>query len=261
MRPRSVSKSSPARLSYEPAWARRGVRTRVSAIPSNAWWTTSTGCTASCSPRKASAPTTGSAAVGAAEEREGRAEEDLEVDLGRAVPDVPDVELDPLRPRQRRASVHLRPAREPRADVEPVPLVLVVLLDLVAQRRPRPDDAHVAAQDVPELRQLVDRRPPQDPPDAGDAAVSVVHRIAGAHALRTDDHGAQLEHVEVGAVLPDAGLPVEDRAAVLELDRERRETEKRAREHEPSTGDGEVRGAVQRVPFALSQVCGVPERR
>ena len=85
--------------------------------------------------------------------------------------------------------------------------------------------------------------------------------IAGAHALRADDHRAQLQHVEVGAVLADAGLPVEDRAAVLELDRERREAEQRAREHEPRPGDGDVRGAVQRVPFALSQVCGVPERR
>ncbi len=110
--------------------------------------------------------------------------EDLEVDARRAVLDVPDVELDALGPGQLRAAVHLRPPGEPGPDVEPVALVLVVLLDLVAQRRPRADDAHVAAQDVPELRELVDRRPPQDAPDARDPAVALVDRVAGAHASR-----------------------------------------------------------------------------
>ena len=93
--------------------------------------------------------------------------------------------------------MHLRPPRETGADVEPVALVLVVLLDLVAQRRARADDAHVAAQDVPELRQLVDRGAPQDAPDASDPAVAPVHRVAGAHALGADDHGAELQHLEV----------------------------------------------------------------
>ena len=142
-----------------------------------------------------------------------------------------------------------------------MPLVLVVLVDLVAERRPRPDRAHVPAQDVPELRELVDRGPPQDPPDARDPAVSMVDRVAGAHALRADDHRPQLQDVEVDAVLPDTGLSVEDRPAILELDRERRETEEGARQHEAGACDHDVRGAVQRVPFALSHVCGVPERR
>ena len=62
-------------------------------------------------------------------------------------------------------------------------------------------------------------------PDARDPAVSMVDRVAGAHALRADDHRPQLQDVEVDAVLPDTGLAVEDRPAILELDRERRETE------------------------------------
>ena len=79
--------------------------------------------------------------------------------------------------------------------------------------------------------------------------------------LGADDHRAELQHLEVLAVLADARLPVEDRAAVLELRRERREPEQRARQREPDAGDGDVGGAVHRVPFALSHVCGVPERR
>ena len=155
----------------------------------------------------------------------------------------------------------LRPAGEPGPDVETVALVLVVLLDLIAKCRARADHAHVPAQDVPELRQLVDRRAAEDAADARDAPVALVDGIAGTDALGADDHRAELQHVEVDAVLADAGLPVQHGAAVLELRRERGERDERAREHEPDPGHGDVRRAVHRVPFALSQVCGVPERR
>ena len=40
------------------------------------------------------------------------------------------------------------------------PLALRVLLDLVSERRAWPDQAHLAAQDVPELRQLVQGNTP-----------------------------------------------------------------------------------------------------
>ena len=147
--------------------------------------------------------------------------------------DVPDVELDPVRPRQRRATVNLRPAGQARPDVEPLALPLGVRLDLVAQRRPRPDQAHLAAHDVPELRQLVDRGAAKDPADARDPAVARVDGVAGTLVLGVDDHRAELEQLEVLAVLADTGLAEEDGAAVLDLDRDRGGSEHRARDGEP----------------------------
>src|SRR6185436_17404814 len=111
------------------------------------------------------------------EERERRPRQDRKVEAQRAVLDVPDVELDALGPGELRAAVHLRPAREAGPEVEPMPLVLVVLLDLVAQRRPRADDAHVAAQHVPQLWELVDRGSPQDAADTRDPAVPLVDGV------------------------------------------------------------------------------------
>ena len=70
-------------------------------------------------------PATGLALVRAAEERERRPEQDLQVERGRAVLDVPDVELDPVGPRQLGPPVDLRPAGDPRLHVEPVQLALV----------------------------------------------------------------------------------------------------------------------------------------
>src|SRR2546421_2528540 len=97
--------------------------------------------------------------------------------------DIPDVELDPFRPREPRAPVHLRPARQPRVDFEAPPLVGGVLLNLVRERRTRPDDRHLTAEDVPELRQLVDREAAQDAADARDPRVALVDGPAGALPL------------------------------------------------------------------------------
>src|SRR6266576_5329653 len=65
------------------------------------------------------------ALVRAAEEGKRRPGENPQVEAGRAVLHVPDVELDPVGRRERRAAIDLRPARDSGLDVEPVPLPLV----------------------------------------------------------------------------------------------------------------------------------------
>src|SRR5918998_4122634 len=161
-------------------------------------------------------PSSRRALVGPAEESERRAQKDPEVDERRAVVDVPDVERDPLGPRQRRASVHLRPSREPRLHLEPAPLVRGVALDLVRKRRPRPDEAHVAAQDVEQLRQLVDRQTAKYAADARYAGVALVHCPTRPARFGADDHRPELEELELAAATTDAPLAIQDRPAVLE---------------------------------------------
>ena len=56
----------------------------------------------------------------------------------------------------------------PGLDDEPLPVLGDLLAELLEEGRPdraRADDAHVAAQHVPELRQLVEVGEPQDAPD------------------------------------------------------------------------------------------------
>src|SRR5439155_19546958 len=105
------------------------------------------------------------ALVRAGEEGERRAREDLQVEPGAAVLDVPEVELDPLVPRELRPAVHLGPAGQAGPYLQPAALPRGVLVDLVAERGSRADQAHVAADDVPELRKLVEREPAQEPAD------------------------------------------------------------------------------------------------
>src|SRR2546423_13051681 len=70
--------------------------------------------------------------------------------------DVPHVEKHPFLEGDLIASGDLPDASEPRPDRQPPALPALVERDLLRQRRTRADDAHVAAQDVDELRQLVD---------------------------------------------------------------------------------------------------------
>src|SRR5882672_4998077 len=88
--------------------------------------------------------------------------------------DVPDVELDPLFPRQPCAAVDLRPAGDARPHFEAAALTGCIALDLVRERGAGADETHVAAHDVPQLRQLVDREPAQQAAGPRDAWIAFV---------------------------------------------------------------------------------------
>jgi len=62
-------------------------------------------------------------------------------------------------------------------------------------------------------------------------------------------------------VVADPPLPVEDGAAVVELDCKRGQREQRARERQPERGARNVERPDQRVPSAFSQTAGTPKRR
>ena len=165
--------------------------------------------------------------TGAGEHHPRAAPQDLEVQAPRAVLDVPQVELDPRAPRQRRAAVDLRPTGDARADGEAAAFALGVLRDLRRQRRARADDRHLAAQHVDEVGQLVHRRPSQQRADARDARVALVDREARAELLRAVDHRAELQHVELAPVAADAALAVDRAALGLQADRDQRERDDR----------------------------------
>jgi len=59
----------------------------------------------------------------------------------------------------------------------------------------------------------------------------------------------------------DPPLAVDDRSAVLELDRDGREREEGACDREPERSARDVERPDQRVPSAFSQTAGTPKRR
>ncbi len=183
-----------------------------------------------------------------------RGQEDDEVEEERAVLDV--VEVQALVGVEGRvvAGLDLPQAGDAGPHLVPVVEVGGELVDLVAQRRAGPDEAHVALQDVDQLGQLVEARAAQDVADPRDPGITgdleqragalVVGLHGGQAGLGVDDHGAELEHPELGLVAADPLLAEQHRAAVLPLDRDGDDGEHRGGDEEQRAGDDDVEQAL-----------------
>src|SRR6059036_533860 len=106
----------------------------------------------------------------------------------------------------------------------------MVRAHFLGNRRTRTDQAHVAFEHVPELRQLIEREPAQDSADPCDARVGLYLEHWPAHfvevtdfaeaLVRVGDHRAEFVESKRAAVEADALLLEEDRARRRDLDRE-----------------------------------------
>ena len=108
----------------------------------------------------------------------------------------------------------------------------------------RSDQAHVAPQDVEELRQLVDVGVPQPVSDPGAPRVVVRGPDRAGLALGVAPHAAELDDPEPAAPLPDPLLAVEDRTARGQQDGQRDHREERSEAQESEYGDDRRRPAA-----------------
>src|SRR5882762_4485075 len=105
------------------------------------------------------------------------------------------------------------------------------LVDELRALRARPDEAHVPAQHVENLRQLVDAQLSDHRADACDAWIRLLRPLGLAVALRVRAHAAEFENLEVVASETNTLLAIDywRAPAVLELDCERRQHQDRQR--------------------------------
>src|SRR5262245_27894370 len=109
--------------------------------------------------------------VGAAGERGQRPQDDADVVPERPARHVDVVEAQHLLEADVAPAEHLPEAGDSRAEGEALPAPVGDARVLVERQGPRADEAHVALEDVDELRQLVERQPPERSSDAGDARI------------------------------------------------------------------------------------------
>src|SRR5215470_445242 len=111
------------------------------------------------------------AGTGASERRGQRAEEDPEIEPERPVANVVGVPRFLPGDVGHRALAHLpHPAEAGPHLVAEIPELSAELREVIVRERTGPDQAHVTAHDVPQLRQLVDAEPAQPRAHAGNHA-------------------------------------------------------------------------------------------
>jgi hypothetical protein len=110
--------------------------------------------------------------------------------------------------------------------------------------RPRPDDAHVAAHDVDQLSQLVERRTTEEDAESRPAIVAFDtaraevdrHAVDPRHGGRAA-HRTELQHLEGPAVSANPPLPEEDRATDRQEDADRDREQQRSQHDERQQRD------------------------
>src|SRR5580704_6681252 len=85
---------------------------------------------------------------------------------------------------------------------------------------PRAHHGHVAAQDVPQLWELIQRGPAKEPSDPGHPAVVLDRPFRHRFVLVDRAHGAELEKLEWLAIAPNSHLPEEDSRTSVEPHRQ-----------------------------------------
>src|SRR5213596_2096635 len=127
-------------------------------------------------------------------------EEDLQVEAEAPALDVVEVVFDPFLDRGLAApAVDLRPARDARLHLVAEHVAghpPAELLDEARALGTRADEAHLTAQDVPELRQLVETPASQERPEPRAPLVIRPRPRGPGLALGVHTHRAELEHLE-----------------------------------------------------------------
>ena len=129
--------------------------------------------------------------------------DDPQVQPQRAALDVLHVQAQPGAPAHGVAAGDLGQPGDARTYVEPAAFVRGVPEVVLPQQRPRADDAHVAAQDVDQLRDLVQAQRAQQPAQPGEPPV-VGKQVA--EAVAAVGHRTELQHRERPAEHPGALL-------------------------------------------------------
>src|SRR5207237_10726404 len=138
------------------------------------------------------------------------AEQDLQIERGRPVVDVLQIELHPAIEVDVVAAADLPETRQSGLHRQAAAMPPLIRADFLRNRRTRADETHVAFEDVPELRQLIERELPEETSDGGDARIVFRFEDGPGHLVEVTDFAATL--VRVGDHRPE--LAQRDDAAV-----------------------------------------------
>src|ERR1017187_7834547 len=177
--------------------------------------------------------------------------EDFQVEPEGPVVDVLEVEFHPLVEADLVAAADLPDAGEAGLHGEAAAMPRIVVLHLGRDGRPGADEAHVADENIPELRELVDAGATEETAERSDARVVLHLEDGAAHFVVSlefraqhfgiGDHRAELVHREEASVQAAAFLPKKDGAGRGEFDNDGDgQRGQRPENRQPDQGAGNV---------------------
>ena len=145
-------------------------------------------------------------------------------------------------------AVNLGVTRKTGFDLEAELEVRELLVILLRNLRPLgagPDNRHVTLEDIHKLRELIQAALADNAPDGRDTGIIYAGGEKGnAVLLGIDAHGAELDDLELAAVLCQPGLLIEDGAAVIQLDRQGGKQHQRTEQNKRQPGADDVKDAL-----------------
>jgi len=150
---------------------------------------------------------------------------------------IPDVERKPLIPRKTIPPVDLSPPGDTGPDRMSEAFALAVIGQIFGQERPRADQAHIPAQHVEKLRQLVKTGVPEYSPKRRDA-MGVELRLTLAFAIHA--HRPEFQQRKEPAIQAWAALTEQHRRSHGRANDDRHHDHERARNHQAHRGCGKV---------------------
>ena len=131
----------------------------------------------------------------------------------------------------------------PGDGVEAAALLGAVAVDVGERQRARADQAHVAAHDVPQLRELVEAGGAQEPAEPWEALVVGQQFAVGAAGV---GHAAELDDLDRLSVAAGARLAEQHRRPEADPHRDGRRRDDRRSDHERRPSDRHVDGTLHR---------------
>lgn len=150
---------------------------------------------------------------------------------------IPDVERKPLIPRKTIPPVHLSPPGDTGPDRMSEAFALAVIGQIFGQERPRADQAHIPAQHVEKLRQLIEAGVPEYSPKRRDA-MRIELRLALAFAIHA--HCPKFQQCEDPAIQAWATLTEQHRRSHGRANADRHHDHERACNHQAHRGCNNV---------------------
>src|SRR5262249_18311987 len=126
--------------------------------------------------------------------------------------------------------------------------LLVELLDKIRALGARPDKAHLAAQNVDELRDLVDAGPADEISYPGDTRIAFLRPLRRAILLGVLPHRTELDDLECAPVLAHSLLRIKDRSRRFEFDGESDDNRNGERKKDADCRHQKVESAVNDIP-------------